>query len=226
MQQRYGIQFATSSLSPVLSIEAQSNCNYRHYASTSIFNHLLQEENAMKNAFQKSTTLLALLLTGMLASGSVYADKPDWAGGKGKHEQKSDGKRDNNKRGDDHHDRDGRNERNDRRDHTEIRINAYFNDHQREYAHAYYGGQFRSGRCPPGLAKKHNGCMPPGQAKKWRRGYPLPRDVIFYDVPNSVVVELGYPPAGHRYVRVAADILMIAVGTGMVVDAIEDLNRM
>jgi len=23
-----------------------------------------------------------------------------------------------------------------------------------------------SGRCPPGLAKKHNGCMPPGQAKK------------------------------------------------------------
>jgi hypothetical protein len=22
------------------------------------------------------------------------------------------------------------------------------------------------GRCPPGLAKKHNGCMPPGQARK------------------------------------------------------------
>jgi opacity protein-like surface antigen len=33
------------------------------------------------------------------------------------------------------------------------------------------------GGCPPGLAKKHNGCMPPGQAKKlyrgqrWRNGY-------------------------------------------------------
>jgi hypothetical protein len=33
------------------------------------------------------------------------------------------------------------------------------------------------GGCPPGLAKKHNGCMPPGQAKKlyrgqrWRSGY-------------------------------------------------------
>jgi Ni/Co efflux regulator RcnB len=36
---------------------------------------------------------------------------------------------------------------------------------------------------------------------------------------------LGYPPAGHRYVRVAADILLIAVGTGMVVDAIEDIGR-
>ena len=26
------------------------------------------------------------------------------------------------------------------------------------------------GRCPPGLAKKHNGCMPPGQARKLARG--------------------------------------------------------
>jgi hypothetical protein len=24
--------------------------------------------------------------------------------------------------------------------------------------------------CPPGLAKKHNGCMPPGQARKLARG--------------------------------------------------------
>jgi hypothetical protein len=33
------------------------------------------------------------------------------------------------------------------------------------------------GGCPPGLAKKHNGCLPPGQARKlyrgerWRSGY-------------------------------------------------------
>ena len=26
--------------------------------------------------------------------------------------------------------------------------------------------RFASANCPPGLAKKHNGCMPPGQAKK------------------------------------------------------------
>ncbi|OQA32821.1 MAG: hypothetical protein BWY57_01670 [Betaproteobacteria bacterium ADurb.Bin341] len=30
--------------------------------------------------------------------------------------------------------------------------------------------------------------------------------------------------AGYRYVRVAANILMIAVGTSLVVDAIEDLG--
>jgi hypothetical protein len=30
------------------------------------------------------------------------------------------------------------------------------------------------GGCPPGLAKKHNGCMPPGQAKKLIRGQRFP----------------------------------------------------
>jgi len=39
------------------------------------------------------------------------------------------------------------------------------------------------------------------------------------------VVQLGAPPAGHRYVRVANDILLIAIGTSMVVDAIEDLMK-
>jgi hypothetical protein len=33
----------------------------------------------------------------------------------------------------------------------------------------YYGTMIQSGHCPPGLAKKNNGCMPPGQAKKWMR---------------------------------------------------------
>jgi len=33
-------------------------------------------------------------------------------------------------------------------------------------------------------------------------------------------------PAGHKYVRVAADILLIAVGTSMVVDAMTDLGRL
>jgi len=37
-------------------------------------------------------------------------------------------------------------------------------------------------------------------------------------------VDLGPPPAGHRYVRVGLDILMIAIGTGMIVDAIQDLG--
>jgi hypothetical protein len=89
----------------------------------------------------------------------------------------------------------------------------------------YYSEQVRAGRCPPGLAKKNNGCLPPGQAKKWRVGQPLPRDLVYYELPSQVVVQLG-PLPGYRYVRVASDILLIAVGTGLVVDAIEDLGRM
>ena len=52
-----------------------------------------------------------------------------------------------------------------------------YGDH---HAKKHYKKHYKS-HCPPGLAKKHNGCMPPGQAKKWRRGYPLARGVIFYD---------------------------------------------
>jgi Ni/Co efflux regulator RcnB len=96
---------------------------------------------------------------------------------------------------------------------------------QQTIVRQYYGREFEAGHCPPGLAKKRNGCMPPGQAKKWRRGAPLPRDVVFYDLPPKLVVEIGLPPAGYRYVRVASDILLIAAGTVMVIDAIEDLGK-
>jgi len=50
--------------------------------------------------------------------------------------------------------------------------------------------------------------------------------VIFHDVPPVLVVQFGRPPAGNRYVRVASDILLIAIGTGMVIDALQDLGRM
>ena len=101
----------------------------------------------------------------------------------------------------------------------------YFAGKDRGPIDQYYVEQFQGGKCPPGLAKKGNGCRPPGQAKKWKLHEPLPSDVIFYEVPTQVSVHLGVPPAGHRYVRVAQDILLIATGTGMVVDAMQDLGR-
>lgn len=106
-----------------------------------------------------------------------------------------------------------------------VTIGGYFGEPQRAAARSYYGGPRGGKACPPGLAKKNNGCMPPGQARKWAVGQPLPRDVTYYPVPRQLVVSLGVPPAGYRYVRVAADILLIAVGTGMVVDGIQDLIR-
>ena len=100
----------------------------------------------------------------------------------------------------------------------------HFVEHERVIVHDYYAEEIHRGYCPPGLARKHNGCVPPGHARRWEIGRPLPRDVIFYNVPSQLVVRLGPPPHGYRYVRVASDILLIAVGTGLVVDAIQDMG--
>lgn len=99
-----------------------------------------------------------------------------------------------------------------------------FGDRDHDAVRAYYARSMGHGHCPPGLAKKGNGCMPPGQARKWAVGRPLPRDVTYYSLPPALVVQLTPPPVGYRYVRVANDVLMIAAGTGMVVDAIRDFG--
>lgn len=102
----------------------------------------------------------------------------------------------------------------------------HFSDHHRVVVRDYYQAEFRGGNCPPGLRKRNNGCLPPGRAKKWHVGHRLPSDIVYYELPTVVIVQLPPPKPGHRYVRVASDILLIAVGTGMVIDAIEDLGRM
>jgi len=170
------------------------------------------------------------VIAGMLAGGQAIADKPSWAGGgKGDKGEKAEKAEHRGKgKADDRNSRQGDSDERSRRDNAGPARDgrAHFDDRHRTYAHEYYSEQFRRGHCPPGLAKKQNGCMPPGQAKKWKIGRPLPREVIYYEVPQALVVQFGQPPAGHRYVRVASDILLIALGTGMVIDAIQDLGRM
>ncbi|MFZ9297380.1 MAG: hypothetical protein ACO24Y_03540 [Hylemonella sp.] len=108
---------------------------------------------------------------------------------------------------------------------VDIRIGGYFGYPQRVEVDRYYADQARKGHCPPGLAKKGNGCQPPGQAKAWTLGRPLPGNISYYPIEPAVRVRLGPPPAGHEFIRIASDILLIAIGTGMVIDAIEDLGR-
>jgi Ni/Co efflux regulator RcnB len=175
-----------------------------------------------------STALLGAALA--LATAPALAEKPPHAGG-GKHGQSEEkskgGKPHKSERGDRD---DGLRHSGSGGDRTNLSVNVqiggYFTDAQRRTVVDYYEPRFRAGNCPPGLAKKNNGCMPPGQAKQWRRGAPLPHDVIYYPVPDAISIRLGVPPSGHKYVRVATDILLIAVGTGMVIDAIEDLSRL
>ena len=107
----------------------------------------------------------------------------------------------------------------------DVRISVHFGDRDRSVIHAYYESDFRHGRCPPGLAKKRNGCMPPGQAKKWRKGYPLPPSVVYYELPPDLIYRMPPPPPRHRYVRVGSDILLLSIGSGIVVDAMIDIGR-
>lgn len=100
-------------------------------------------------------------------------------------------------------------------------------DRDRSAVYSYYRNQYVAGHCPPGLAKKNNGCLPPGQAKKlWAIGQPLPGSVIFYPLPGALLGMLTPAPAGYQYVRVASDILLMAIGTRMIVGALADLSAM
>jgi hypothetical protein len=161
----------------------------------------------------------SVIIAAVLVAAPAFAGKPAWVGGgKGnKHESKnpheSHGQTDSHRGGSPRHGSGGPPQR------------GYFDDRQKAFVHDYYAEQFRAGRCPPGLAKKRNGCLPPGQAKKWAYDRPLPADVVYYDLPSAIVQQLGMPPQGYRYVRVANDILLISAGTRMVVDAIMDLGR-
>ncbi len=169
----------------------------------------------------------ALALAAVFAvAAPSWAGKPDWVeeGGKGQGKHKD-------------QDKDGRERDRDRGPAyvspqpgasiqlggSSLSVSIQFGDSQRRAVRDYYSPRVAAGNCPPGLAKKNNGCLPPGQAKQWRRGAPLPGGVVMYPIPRDLEIRLGVPPAGHKYVRVAADILLIAVGTSMVVDAIEDL---
>ena len=152
------------------------------------------------------TRLAVLGLAALLASTGVLADKGGKHGHGNKHEQKNDNR---------YYD--------DRRD--DVSIQVYFGNNDRRIVNEYYAPEFRAGHCPPGLAKKGNGCMPPGQAKKWRKGQPLPQGVAYYELPHDLVYRMPPPPPRHRYVRVGSDILLLSIGSGIVVDAMIDIGR-
>jgi hypothetical protein len=98
-------------------------------------------------------------------------------------------------------------------------------DRDRNAIYSYYRTEYAAGRCPPGLAKKGNGCLPPGQVKKmWAIGQPLPAGIAYYPLPPVLLGQLSPVPAGYQYVRVANDILLMAVGTGMIAAAVADLS--
>lgn len=76
--------------------------------------------------------------------------------------------------------------------------------------------------CPPGLAKKNNGCLPPGQAKKYGIGGILPGG--YHSLPGALAAALGVPPRGTFYAMVDKDVLLVSEATKRVLDAVTLLS--
>ncbi|MEO8855541.1 MAG: RcnB family protein [Burkholderiaceae bacterium] len=167
--------------------------------------------------------IVALAITSLLIAGSAFSkgkgDDDDHGKGKGNHSQKFEDKQDKQ-------DKQEAKEykKADKRERKEIQPGTYFNDQQRTVVREYYVQNYSNGKkCPPGLAKKNNGCMPPGQVRNWVVGQPVPRGVTVYAVPQPVIVQLPPAPYGYRYVRIGADIVLVQQQNNLIVDIIQVL---
>jgi hypothetical protein len=103
-------------------------------------------------------------------------------------------------------------------------VTVTFTTDQRGAAQGWYVETYGRGNCPPGLSKKNNGCLPPGQAKKrYVVGQPLAPGATYHPIPSELSLRIGKPPEGYLYVTLDGDLLKLAVGTLLVVDAIDGL---
>ena len=106
----------------------------------------------------------------------------------------------------------------------ETQVTVVFSSNQREAARSYFVEVHGRGNCPPGLAKKNNGCLPPGQAKKrYVIGRPLPHGIVLGELPAELSVRIGPALAGYRYGILDGDLVKLAIGSLLVVDAIVGL---
>jgi hypothetical protein len=103
-------------------------------------------------------------------------------------------------------------------------VTVRFTSGERDRTRGYFQKKHGRGKCPPGLAKKNNGCLPPGHAKKrYVVGQALPPTLRIEPVPAELRVVIGVPPEGYEYGILDGDLVKLAVGTMLVVDAIDGL---
>ena len=174
---------------------------------------------------KNSLSIVAFAIASLLMAGSAIAKKDgdDHEKGGTKHGQKHDDKRE--KRADKAEKREDKVEKKaEKRQREDIKQGAYFNDQQRTFARQYYTTTYSDGkRCPPGLAKKNNGCLPPGQVRNLTVGQPVPTNVTVYSVAQPVIRMLPPAPVGYRYARIGGDIVLVQQQNNIIVDIIQGL---
>ncbi len=97
------------------------------------------------------------------------------------------------------------------------------NGHGRDNDQGYGGGG-----CPPGLAKKNNGCLPPGQARKldrgerWQSAYGSAYS--YGRIPYSLRRQYGLNPR-YRYYYSGGQIYVVDPRTMLIAQVISALLR-
>ena len=167
-----------------------------------------------------SIAFLSILCAALVSPASADNDK-----GKGNsHGGPKDGKSDNDRGRGDNDDRGNR-----RADDPVVGVpyqQIVIVDRDRNVVRTYYRSEYDAGRCPPGLAKKNNGCLPPGQAKKvWVIGQPLPPQIAYEPMPRALWTQLTPPPPGYEYVRVADDIVLMSTETRVIAGLLGNLGN-
>ena len=98
-------------------------------------------------------------------------------------------------------------------------------DRDRDTLHTYYRNEYAAGRCPPGLAKKNNGCLPPGQVDRvWVVGQPLPPEIVYYPMPPDLYSQLTPPPYGYQYVRVDNNVMLINATSRLIAQILSNVG--
>src|SRR5258707_12131702 len=103
-------------------------------------------------------------------------------------------------------------------------------DRDRQVVYSYYRTEYANPRCPPGLAKKGNGCLPPGQVYAppprpvYVVGQPLPPTVVYQPVPPPLIEPLEPGPPGYGYVQVDNDVLLMDMANRLIADVVNDLS--
>ena len=107
-------------------------------------------------------------------------------------------------------------------------LNMTVPQRDRDAAYAYYRDEAAAGRCPAPLVRKDKACgAPPATATKaWKLDQPLADSVKPEAPPPGLIAKLSPSPAGHQYMRVGTDILVVGIGTRNVAALVVDLSKL
>lgn len=107
-------------------------------------------------------------------------------------------------------------------------LNMVVSQRDRDAAYAYYRDEIAAGRCPAPLVRKDKACAAPAPpaTRAWKLDQPLADGVKTDAPPPGLIAKLSPSPAGHQYMRIDTDIVIIGIGTRIVAALVVDLSRL